>query len=288
MKIYEKFTKQELEDIINNSITYREVMNKLGYKDNKIGSITTLKEISNKYNISIQHLKTKARDLRGQQFGYLTVLEMDKNRKGSQNQVYWICKCQCGTIKSIRGTDLTSDKSHSCGCNGAYSNSKIQIGSKSGKLLILDIFIDTNGKKVAKCKCDCGNECIKPYHSILSKHTQSCGCLVSKGENKIKELLTELKINFEQQKQYENLIGIQKPLSFDFYLPDFNICIEYQGQQHYEPMRFTNSMEKFEQNQKNDNKKREYCKNNNIKLIEIPYTDYNILNQEYLLNLINQ
>lgn len=67
-------------------------------------------------------------------------------------------------------------------------------------------------------------------------------------------------------------------LRFDFYFPEQNICLEYQGIQHYD---FTNKFYS-EEGQERDNLKREYCRNNNIKLIEIPYTDFNKINWNYL------
>lgn len=51
-------------------------------------------------------------DLTGQKFGRLTVLERDLNRKG----VYWICRCDCGNVKSILGQHLKSKHTQSCGC----------------------------------------------------------------------------------------------------------------------------------------------------------------------------
>lgn len=56
-----------------------------------------------------------------------------------------------------------------------------------------------------------------------------------------------------------------------FYLTDYNLAIEYQGEQHYRPIDYFGGKEKFEVQQKRDNIKRDYCKNNNINLLEIPY-----------------
>ena len=58
---------------------------------------------------------------------------------------------------------------------------------------------------------------------------------------------------------------------FDFYLPDNNICIEYQGQQHYYPIEHFGGKDRFEEQVQRDLIKKEYCKNNNVILIEIPY-----------------
>ena len=60
-------------------------------------------------------------------------------------------------------------------------------------------------------------------------------------------------------------------MPFDFYLDDYNICIEYQGSQHYKP-KF--GKESFEYTKTHDKIKKDFCKNNNIKLVEIHYKDF--------------
>ena len=72
----------------------------------------------------------------------------------------------------------------------------------------------------------------------------------------------------------------KNPLPFDFYLPEYNMCIEYQGQQHYYPVEIFGGKKTFEKQQKHDNIKKEYCQKNNITLFEIPY--YSNLDEELL------
>ena len=55
------------------------------------------------------------KDLKGQRFNRLTVLQLDTEKTNKQRS-YWICKCDCGKIKSIRSDQLTSGKTKSCGC----------------------------------------------------------------------------------------------------------------------------------------------------------------------------
>ena len=61
-------------------------------------------------------------------------------------------------------------------------------------------------------------------------------------------------------------------LPFDFYLPEYNICIEYDGEHHFRPIEMWGGYEKFIINQENDEIKNEYCKNHNITLLRLPYT----------------
>lgn len=98
----------------------------------------------------------------------------------------------------------------------------------------------------------------------------------SKGEKVIQKFLKDNNILFITEKTFSNLVGddSRSRLRFDFYLPEYNSCIEYQGKQHFIP--YDNSDEEkilFEKRQRYDTIKKEYCKNNNIKLFEITYKD---------------
>lgn len=63
---------------------------------------------------------------------------------------------------------------------------------------------------------------------------KSCGCLQSLGEFKIKQSLEELKIPFIKEKTFPELVSDNNvPLRFDFYLPQYNLIIEYDGEQHF-------------------------------------------------------
>ena len=63
-------------------------------------------------------------------------------------------------------------------------------------------------------------------------------------------------------------------MSYDFYLPEYNLLIEYQGQQHYEPVEHFGGEEKFRIQQERDKKKRKMAQEKNIELLEISYLDY--------------
>ena len=99
-------------------------------------------------------------------------------------------------------------------------------------------------------------------------------CKGSKGERKIRAYLLKNQIDFEEQKIY--LIQGHK-LRADFYLPQYDIVIEYNGEQHYYPLDFFGGEETFKKRQLYDNYKRDYFKD---KLFEISYLDYDILNQK--------
>jgi very-short-patch-repair endonuclease len=81
-----------------------------------------------------------------------------------------------------------------------------------------------------------------------------------------------------------------RELPFDFYLPKLNICIEYDGLQHFSPIDKWGGDDRFSNIKTSDNIKNNFCIQNNIKIIRIPYTEYdnidNILKDE-ILNLKN-
>ena len=112
--------------------------------------------------------------------------------------------------------------------------------------------------------------------SIIFIGTGCPVCNISHGEKLIKIFLENNKILFSQQKRYEGLLGLKnKKLSYDFYLPQYNLLIEFQGKQHEQPIEYFGGEEKFKIQQEHDNRKREFAKLHNINLLEIWYYDIN-------------
>ena len=110
------------------------------------------------------------------------------------------------------------------------------------------------------------NRC--PY-SILS----GCGCPQcneSKGERSIRQWLQLHNIAYISQKSFSDCRD-KKPLPFDYYLPDYNTVIEYDGEQHYRPVEFFGGTKHFEKVSYHDRIKNDYCKAHNISLLRIPY-----------------
>ena len=112
-----------------------------------------------------------------------------------------------------------------------------------------------------------------PYRSTMSEFLQGSRCPIckeSKGERKIRKKLSKYNISFHQQFKFEDC-RFKQVLSFDFYLPDYNLCIEYDGRQHFEIVEIFGGLEGFIDTKIRDTIKNEYCKNNNIELLRIPY-----------------
>lgn len=106
-------------------------------------------------------------------------------------------------------------------------------------------------------------------------------CKTSKGEIKIENILKEKNINYICQKKFNGCVD-KKELLFDFYLPKYNMCIEYDGEQHYNKFRFEKNNDGLNDRIKKDIIKNEYCINNNIHLLRIKYNE----NIEEKMNII--
>jgi hypothetical protein len=108
-------------------------------------------------------------------------------------------------------------------------------------------------------------------HIILA---QGCpNCQQSKGEKQIEKWLIQNNIKFIPQKRFEKCKGKRNTLPFDFYLSLKNICIEYDGEQHFSSKEFFGGKEEFEKRKKYDKIKNLFCKNENIILLRISYKE---------------
>lgn len=94
----------------------------------------------------------------------------------------------------------------------------------------------------------------------------------STGELIIENLLKSKGIKYIKEKKFEKCINIRQ-LRFDFYLPDKNICIEFNGIQHYKPISLFGGEKTYLYQMKNDNIKKEFCEKNGIQLLVIPYNE---------------
>ena len=236
----------------------------------------------------------KILNLENQIFDQLTVIKLDEEKSREKKRKWWICKCSCGKIVSISGDKLRSGHTTSCGCK-KYKQAEDLTGQIFGDLKVVkQVFNSHKDGAVWECKClICNNDKfiqVKAINLKLGK-TTSCGCAIkSKGERKISQILEELKLNYKEQYIFEDLKGEKYPLRFDFAIFNNNkikCLIEYQGIQHYESVKYFGGEKQLIQQQKYDTLKREYCKNKKIKLIEIPYLDYQLLDINYLNKLIN-
>ena len=156
------------------------------------------------------------------------------------------------------------------------------------------------GKKVWwKCK-----ECNHEWPASIANRSNGRGCPKcneSKGEKECKrvfiskdfieinqenyEKLLETEMNnniyFIPQKEFKDLIGLKGGLlSYDFYIPKLNHLVEYDGEFHYKPIKkyknepIKDAEERLRKQQIHDKLKNEYCIKHNIKLLRIPYWEF--------------
>ena len=114
------------------------------------------------------------------------------------------------------------------------------------------------------------------YKQIAGYHLDGNGCPEcneSWGEKEIRKFFEKNNIVFERQKRFDSCKN-KRPLPFDFYLPDYNLCIEFQGRQHFEPVKDYGGEEEFLKVQINDKIKKDWCLlDTNPNLIEITFKD---------------
>ena len=210
-------------------------------------------------------------DLSNQVFGRWTVVGWD--HKDERNQNIWKCQCVCGNFGFVSTGVLKSGMSRSCGCLQAellHERSYIDLtGQKYGKLTVIQrIGTDHHKTPIWECVCDCGNITYVPTNHLRSGHTQSCGCVLSLGEYSVMQFLKKHNIRYVPQKTFIGCVS-NTYLKFDFWLPDYGLCIEFDGQHHYMDIDyFHNSLADV---QRRDAIKTKYCEENDIVLLRIPY-----------------
>lgn len=226
-------------------------------------------------------------DLTGQKFGKLTPI--CKVGTDSVGHLIWKCNCDCGNSVDVLATNLIQGYTKSCGClhsEVCSENGEDLIGQKFGKLTVVSLYSISPRKYL--CNCECGGQAIVQPGNLKNGHTQSCGCILSLGEEKINSYLLSNNINFKPQ-HCVAINGFDGFARYDFVI--FNedktpkILIEYHGLQHYQVARSWNDTEEdLRERQRKDKLKVKWAKDNNIPLYVIPYWDFE--NIETILNNI--
>ncbi len=114
------------------------------------------------------------------------------------------------------------------------------------------------------------------FIQYASSHMSGTGCphcRESKGEKSIAKFLDKYKILYTRQKKFDNCKGIKHKLPFDFYIASMNSCIEFDGIQHFKPIKQFGGIEAFEATKINDKIKSDYCEENFINLVRIKYDE---------------
>lgn len=220
----------------------------------------------------------------GQPNSIITVIERDTNfdKIRTNESIRWICECDCGTVKSISGTELRrkSKPTLSCGCLVQERNkhfgdfTSLNLSNKKFGMLTPLYIIGTNKYhyNIWHCKCDCGNECNVVSRELMNGDTISCGCQKnSYREQLIAQILDKNNIKYQKEFIFDDLKD-ELPLRFDFAIFNANnkleCLLEHQGSQHY--ISGTWHTDKLILH---DKMKVEYCLEHNIPLYKIKYSD---------------
>jgi len=193
----------------------------------------------------------------------------------------------------IHGDFLMSSYSHLKGRE--CKKCKIDEQTKTNKQFLLDAnkihnnfyiypekYVNSNRKMLIICPLH------GSFYQLPKNHTsnkQGCPkCNRSNGELEIEMLLNDFNLKYIIEYKFEKCIN-KLPLPFDFYLPEHNLCIEYDGEQHFKENTFWGGKDAFKKQQIRDKIKTDYCKENNIHLLRIRY-DENILEKlNFILTL---
>lgn len=187
-------------------------------------------------------------------------------------------KCNiCGYIWDCDPRHLI-DKHHNSGCPKCSGNLKLThhdyidlVINVNSNIKVIEQYNGYNNAIKHQC-LKCNHSWNATPHNIL-KGTSCPKCNASHGENKIEKYLKNNNIEYFSQYKFDNCVD-KRSLPFDFYIPNKNICIEYDGIQHFQPIKIFGDDNGFLNTQRRDKIKSEYCNVNNIKLIRIPYYDY--------------
>ena len=196
------------------------------------------------------------------------------------------CKCKiCGNEWNTVAQNLISGK----GCPECKKSKLSDLLRKDVEIFkdelylinpnieIIGEYINSYTKVLCRCKKD-----DFVWSALPSNLLRGTGCPIcnsSHGEQKITNYLKLQNISFIPQYKFEQCKN-QRKLPFDFYLPDFNMCIEYDGLQHYKPVCFggcsyDDALLAFKQTKANDKIKNHFCNSNDINLLRIPYYEFN-------------
>lgn len=197
----------------------------------------------------------------------------------------------CGNVYEVTPTNFLHDKNRCPMCVGGVLKTQEQfehevyllvgkeykvVGKYQGQLTDIGMYHE-----------ECGNVIKVKPSKFLHRGTRCSECTRgSVGEREIKEYLDEEGEEYEYQKTFEGLT-MKRDLRIDFYLPKYNLCIEFDGEQHYYPVKFFGGLDKFKKLKESDGLKNEYCEHNKINMLRIPYTELGNVGsiiEDYIVN----
>lgn len=213
--------------------------------------------------------------------------------KGSRNKV--TCRCNIHKIEfTSNSSRLVRGSTSPCPICQAENTRKRcvksneqflrELADANPNIVALEEYKDDHSKILCRCKIH-NYEWFAMPNKILHKYTGCPRCCAYHNENVIAKILDKWGYDYFLQKRFIDC-NDKNALPFDVYLPSFNICIEYDGEQHFYPLRRgkmsqEDAEKSFQATLRHDKIKNKYCKKNGIYLIRIPYFEKE--NIEYIL-----
>jgi len=229
---------------------------------------------------------------------------VSKEYNGSDKKLEWQClkcgekfKCDWGHISIGAGCPFCAGRQ--VGLSNCLATLNPELAkewhpTKNGDLTPYDVTCGSGKYAWWLCK-ECGHEWETP---ICKRNNNGCPeCNKSVGEKAIKLFNNKNNIYFIPQKEFKGLIGLGGGLlSYDFYVPKYNLLIEFQGEQHEKPIDFKGkglefAEKQFARQQEHDKRKKEYALSNGYNFLEIWYWDFDNIEtilDNYLKELSNK
>lgn len=216
-------------------------------------------------------------------------IQIDGEYRGAFKDIVVTCT-KCGHQWAAKPHDLLQRRG-CCKCSGLYRKTAEEFKEDLLKICptirAVGEYINSHTPLEFEC-LRCGKHWYARPTNILNSHTGCPHCKSSKGEQKIASFLGNSNIPYVAQKKFDDLYGTSTTkrchLSYDFYLPEQNILIEYQGEYH-DGTAGNQTKEAFLKQQEHDLKKKQYAEEHGIPLLVIWYWDFfnvEIILHEYL------
>lgn len=193
-------------------------------------------------------------------------------------------ECPKGHIYDVNYSNFKSGKRCPY-CNGKHKYTKEEMLSyfqSEGYEVLSSEYEDTSSRLIVKCN----HGHIYDTTFLNFKNGKRCPeCKNFKGELKVEEILKEYDIEFKKQYKFKNC-KFKRHLPFDFYIPKYNLLIEYDGKQHYEISEYFGGYEGFIDTKIRDTIKNIYCKEHRLELLRISYKDFKNI-ENILINKLN-
>lgn len=235
--------------------------------------IKRFKEISD--DSKLDHYISRMIEIHDNKYEYPNI---EKEFKNTQSKITIRCK-KCGEIFTQTMSHHIWSKSGCRNCYGNKPNTIDKIIEKSKKVHgdgrysypSIDIEkISAFDKITIHCN-RCNNTFMQSVAAHLNKSNGCPRCSKSKTEQLIENYLISNNVKYITQYKFDKCI-YKRPLPFDFYLPEYNLCIEFDGEQHFSPRRDGN-IDRFDGIQVRDEIKNNFCVKNNINIERISYVE---------------